>query len=258
LGDDFFEVGAFDFLEAGACLVLGDLAAAEAFEVGLTFEVGFAPVASFLGDTLLEGRFFALVAALGADFFAVVDLTVAFEAVDLTALDLVVVVFFAFTLAAAVFAVALGATAFLVPNDLALVTLEEEPLGARGFLTFAFTPVAFLIVVVLGVGLAFSLAEVASEVLGASLIFPEGPLGNENTFLSAPVLIALFKEEMTCALTSILYLISRNFLTEALDIPVRSLESMMASFTISMKGGWAGGLILAVRGIVESIGSGVY
>jgi len=85
LGDDFFEVGAFDFLEAGACLVLGDLAAAEAFEVGLTFEVGFAPVASFLGDTLLEGRFFALVAALGADFFAVVDLTVAFEAVDLTA-----------------------------------------------------------------------------------------------------------------------------------------------------------------------------
>ena len=39
------------------------------------------------------------------------------------------------------------------------------------------------------------------------------PLGNENTFLSAPALIALFKEEMTCALTSILYLISRN-LTE--------------------------------------------
>ena len=48
LGDDFFEVGAFDFLEAGACLVLGDLAAAEAFEVGLTFEVGFAPVASYI------------------------------------------------------------------------------------------------------------------------------------------------------------------------------------------------------------------
>ena len=44
---------------------------------------------------------------------------------------------------------------FLAPNDLALVTLEEEPLGARGFLTFAFTPVTFLVVVVLGVGLAF-------------------------------------------------------------------------------------------------------
>ncbi len=44
---------------------------------------------------------------------------------------------------------------FLVPTDLALVTFEEEPLGARGFLVFAFTPAAFLVVVVLGVGLAF-------------------------------------------------------------------------------------------------------
>jgi len=235
LGDDFFEVGAFDFLEAGACLVLGDLAAAEIFEVGLVLEVGFIPVASFLGDTLLEGRFFVLVAALGVDFFTVVDLAIAFVA-DLTALDLGVG-FFAFALGAAVFAVALGVAAFLVPNDLALVTLEEAPLGARGFLAFAFTPVAFLVVVVLGVGLVFSLADVASEVLGASLIFPEGPLGNENTFLSAPVLIARFKEEMTCALTSILYLISRNFLMEALDIPVRSRESTMASFIMSTKGG---------------------
>ena len=38
---------------------------------------------------------------------------------------------------------------------MALVTFEEEPLGARGFLVFAFTPAAFLVVVVLGVGLAF-------------------------------------------------------------------------------------------------------
>lgn len=40
------EVEAFDFLGAGACLVLGDFVAAEALEVGLVFETGFVPVAS--------------------------------------------------------------------------------------------------------------------------------------------------------------------------------------------------------------------
>jgi len=239
-------------LEAGACLVLGDLAAAEVFEVGLVFEVGFVPVASFLGETLLEGCFFALVAGLEADFFAAAGLVAVFDTVDFVVVDLAVVVFFAFTLGTAVFVTALGAAAFLVPADLVLVTFEEEPLGARGFLVFALVSVAFLAVAVLGAGLAFSLAEVSPEFLGASLIFPEGPLGNENTFLSAPVLIALFKEEVTCGLTSILYLISRNFLIEDRDIPVRSFESMMASLIISMKGGWAG-LTLGVRPIVESI-----
>ena len=59
---------------------------------------------------MLEGCFFALVAALGVDFFAAVGLAAAFAAADFVVVGLVVVAFFAFTLGAAVFVAALGAT----------------------------------------------------------------------------------------------------------------------------------------------------
>jgi len=163
------------------------------------FGVVFVPKASFLGVTLDEG-FLAFVTDLEATFLAAVVLvdtalgvfTVFFEDDDLE----VVAALEATTLAVVFFVVA--AVVFLAVVDLTLGAL----LGVSGFLPL--TAASFL-VAALGVGVAFSLADPAESrgALGASLTFPDGPLGKVKTPLPAPVLIARLILAITWLLTSI-------------------------------------------------------
>jgi len=88
-------------------------------------------------------------------------------------------------------------------------------------------------------GFEFSFAADGLPVLGASLTFPDGPLGNINIPDSVPDAIARPSWNMLAGFISTPYLSSANFLIVVLETPTlaSSLLSAMHSLMISFHGG---------------------
>jgi hypothetical protein len=153
-----------------------------AFDAGLDAFVAAAFAAVFLAPVFALEVFF-VVAAFAVGFLAVV--VVFFFTTGFFAGAFFVVV---------VLVVFLTGAAFLAVVPLAFVE-------AAGF---------FVVDDFLTAGLEFSLLAEALT-FGASLTFPEGPLGNTNVPFSAPLAMALFSWYRFVPLVSILYLVSAYY-----------------------------------------------
>jgi len=162
----------------------------------------------FLGDvtffTVVEAADFFLIEAGSAFFLVTTTVGVDFVLVGLVVLA-VVVVFGFFTVVGLKTVVEVDLVLGLVLVVAALVEAVVDLVVVDFFTTGLFS---------------FEVVEVL--VLGASLTLPEMPLGREKTPFSVPLLIVRLIWETTPASTSILYLVSRNFLIVGRETPVRA------------------------------------